>query len=160
MISQCWMWSGVRQSTHATTTWCWETPFPSLKSTVRPMNSLRSLIPSSMCLCSTLTIKTKKISAQEAMNYALFQTIMALSHAQPLTSKSLLLKAAEEKRDCKRALANNDVLWQICINRLFLYILLLFFKLNFLQIYTFKIDLVCFRMNEIFYLFFLFKSQI
>ena len=52
----------------------------------------------------------KKISAQEAMNYALFQTIMALSHAQALTSKSLLLKAAEEKRDCKRALANNDVL--------------------------------------------------
>jgi hypothetical protein len=63
-----------------------------------------------MCSCSTLTIPKKKISAQEAMNYALFQTIMALSHAQALTSKSLLLKAAEEKRDCKRALANNDVL--------------------------------------------------
>jgi hypothetical protein len=85
---------------------------------------------------------------------------MALSHAQPLTSKSLLLKAAEEKRDWKRALANKDVLWQICINRLFLYILQTFFKLNFLQIHTFKIDLVCFHMNEIFYSFLLFKSQI
>jgi hypothetical protein len=71
-----------------------------------------------------------------------------------------LLKAAEEKRDCKRALANNDVLWQICINRLFLYILQTFFKSNFLQIHTFKIFLVCFHMNETFSLFLLFKSQI